>query len=46
MSGEGQETDPWIAFSVEREEVIGAVSIAVLAVMLALLFGLALLLML
>ena len=46
MSGEGQETDPWIAFSVEREEVIGAISIAVLAVMLALLFGLALLLML
>jgi hypothetical protein len=43
MSGKGQENDPWLAFTAERDEVIGAVSIAVLAVMLALLFGLALL---
>jgi hypothetical protein len=46
MSGEGQETDPWHAFAIERKEVIGAVGIAVLAVMLALLFCLAALLVL
>lgn len=46
MSGEGEEADPWIAFTVERDEVIGAVGIAVLAVMLALSFGLILLLLL
>ncbi len=44
MRGEGQETDPWIAFTVERDQVIGVVSIAVLAVMLS--FGLVLLLLL
>lgn len=44
MNGEGQENDPWSVFAAERDEVIGTVSLAVLAVMLGLSFGLLLLL--
>ena len=39
MSAAGPDGDPWIAFTAERDEVIGTLGIAVLIVTLALLVG-------